>query len=525
MERQTIASGPRALLETARHFLSSSSLLPLIVISIAFGGLAYRSYQLSERMEQGVNMLAIQYVGYSSDIGARQLDGAIRDEIFDASESWQKIERRDVKPRSEGLQEWLNQSPWIVSAIYVPDSDPTDSLYVTELADPSENLRERITHEFYTASGSVRFTYDPSKILMQLSPLLRQKQPQELSLKEGVNFQQQGQSLIARSKEGLGLKKTASGFSFATPLASPFNSFAVRSSVQMGYLGSGWESQKIISALFTGAALIVAILGVLMAIRGIRRESEATQLRAALIANVSHELRTPLSMIRLGAETLSHGDKLNEKERTDILSSILREVIHLSHMVENVLDVARLRKAGKPLVFAPVYPDEIIMSVIDNYEAWLHSKGFALEIEMDDLIEEQMWDREAMSRALLNLVDNAVKYSLTDKRIRIELRQQDGRIILEVQDHGVGIPVRDLTRVFEPYYRAEFSDTETRRGAGLGLTLVQQIVESHGGRIEVESVQGRGSTFRMIFPEAAHPQEAPEKRHLLDAPTVQGRTG
>lgn len=232
------------------------------------------------------------------------------------------------------------------------------------------------------------------------------------------------------------------------------------------------------------------------------------QLRAALIANVSHELRTPLSMIRLGAETLSHGDKLKDDERTDIIQSILREAIHLAHLVENVLDIARLRKSAKPLIFAPVYPDEIVTTVVDNYESWLQSKGFALELDIDDLIDEQLWDREAVSRALLNLIDNAVKYSTTDKLIRISLHQRNDFVVLEVEDHGAGIPEKELGRIFEPYYRARFSDTETRRGAGLGLTLVRQIVESHGGKIEVESTEGRGSAFRLIFPKTKQP--APE---------------
>jgi signal transduction histidine kinase len=104
---------------------------------------------------------------------------------------------------------------------------------------------------------------------------------------------------------------------------------------------------------------------------------------------------------------------------------------------------------------------------------------------------------------LLNLIDNAIKYSREDDRaIDVVLRQNEEHIVLEVRDRGVGISAKDLERIFDPYYRAQFSDTITRRGAGLGLTLVQQIAASHGGRIEVDSEPGRGSTFRMLFPRA-----------------------
>src|SRR5439155_8335662 len=116
------------------------------------------------------------------------------------------------------------------------------------------------------------------------------------------------------------------------------------------------------------------------------------------------------------------------------------------------------------------------------------------------------WDRDAVSRAVLNLIDNAIKYSGDDnKQIDVVLRQTEASIVIEVKDRGIGIDSDDLAHIFEPYYRAQFSDTQTRRGAGLGLTLVQQIVASHGGRIEVESQPLRGSTFRLLFPRQPRP--------------------
>jgi two-component system phosphate regulon sensor histidine kinase PhoR len=148
----------------------------------------------------------------------------------------------------------------------------------------------------------------------------------------------------------------------------------------------------------------------------------------------------------------------------------------------------------------PLNPSELIESVIGTYGSWISSKGFSIELNVDSAIGEQLWDREAVSRALLNLIDNAIKYSLQDKRLLVSLREKDEWISLSVTDHGIGIASRDLKRIFEPYYRAAFSDTESRRGAGLGLTLVQQIIKSHGGRIEVESVPGEGSTFTLLFP-------------------------
>ncbi|MEA2765569.1 MAG: two-component system, OmpR family, phosphate regulon sensor histidine kinase PhoR, partial [Gemmatimonadaceae bacterium] len=188
-------------------------------------------------------------------------------------------------------------------------------------------------------------------------------------------------------------------------------------------------------------------------------------------------------------------------QREEIEDSILREALHLSHLVENVLDIARMHnRKAKALAFTPVKPLELVSSVVGTYESWIRSKGFSVGLRVEDTIDDQLWDREAVSRALLNLIDNAVKYSGDEKSIEIVLRQTVDDVVMEVADRGIGIDASDLEHIFEPYYRAQFSDTQTRRGAGLGLTLVHQIVTSHGGRVEVASERGTGSTFRLLFP-------------------------
>jgi signal transduction histidine kinase len=281
------------------------------------------------------------------------------------------------------------------------------------------------------------------------------------------------------------------------------SSYAIRSFVPAGYGRSMWENPRVISSWLSLLAVALTALGAYLAFRGLRKEAETMKLRSALIANVSHELRTPLSMIRLGAETLKRSSRLKEKERQEIEEQILREVLHLSHLVENVLDVARIQnRHTKALAFTPVYPRELVTTLVSTYESWIRSKGFELALSIDEGVDEQLWDRDAVSRSLLNLIDNAIKYSSDVKEIAVTLRQTQEHVIIEVRDRGIGIGTSDITRIFDPYYRAKFSDTQTRRGAGLGLTLVQQIMQSHDGRVEVESQVGDGSTFRLMFPRA-----------------------
>lgn len=229
------------------------------------------------------------------------------------------------------------------------------------------------------------------------------------------------------------------------------------------------------------------------------------------MANVSHELRTPLAVIRLGAETLRRSDRLTPEQREGLQESILREVLHLSQLVENVLDVARLQKGTKRMALAPVDPFELVESVIDSYGAWIESRGFAVDLDLEDGIDEQMWDRDSVSRAVVNLIDNAIKYSGDSRTLRLALRNNGGAVEIEVTDQGVGIHPSEIQRIFDPYYRAQFSDTETQRGAGLGLTLVQQIVQAHGGRVEVDSEPGKGSTFRLVFPKRPVAAEAGQR--------------
>ncbi len=490
----------------------ASILLPFLIISIGLGVLAWRSYLLSARLETGVNTLALQYAGYAADITARRMDSATQNAIARASEEWQQVERRASTPGSAALQEWLKGNDWIISAIYVPDYDPASSIFVSEPA-AKNTPGARLTREFYTSSGLVRYTYDPARLLDHVRPQLR-----VLPLMHTAEMQPQAQLSILPTPLHRGEQRMANGFAHIAPLAAPLSGYAVRAFVRTEYGTSGWENARYISVWVSVVALALTALGAYLALRGLKREAETMKLRGALIANVSHELRTPLSMIRLGAETLKRSAKLTEKQRAEIEDAVLREVLHLSHMVENVLDVARIQNRNtKALAFTPVRPRELVTSLVSTYESWIRSKGFEITLQIEEAVDEQLWDRDAVSRAVLNLIDNAVKYSAETKVLAITLRQTADAVVIEVRDRGIGIAVNDLSRIFGPYYRAQFSDTQTRRGAGLGLTLVQQIVASHGGRVEVESTLGIGSAFRLLFPRGSSAASRPAPA-LTEAP-------
>ncbi|MDQ3280732.1 MAG: HAMP domain-containing histidine kinase [Acidobacteriota bacterium] len=486
-----------------------SILVPFLIISLGLGALAWRSYNLSVRMEQGASALAGQYAGYAAEITARRVDAAVRSELTVVSDEWQQTERRGA-PTFAALSAWIARHPWIVTAIYVPDEDPASSVYYAELG-PRTRSDARLEREFFTSTGTLRYEYNPRLLLAAVGHAMQQ--PPLAKTGAGTLTVQRKADVTIVMNEPPGLKKLADGFALVEPLAPPLDRFGVRAVVRTESVGGrGWQNQRVMSLWVSLLALVLTSIGALLALRGINKEAETMKLRGALIANVSHELRTPLSMIRLGAETLMRG-KVKENERLEIQDQILREVLLLSHLVENVLDVARIQnQSTKALAFTPVRPRDLIRTLVTTYESWIRSKGFTIALELDENVAEQMWDRDSVSRALLNLIDNAIKYSADEKRLEVVLSQNAQDVMIEVRDHGIGIDAKDAAKIFDPYYRAKFSDTTTRRGAGLGLTLVQQILASHGGRVEVESTPHVGSTFRLIFPrtlESSAPDDIP----------------
>lgn len=479
--------------------------LPFLLVAVALAAVSYHSYQLSVRTERGVKTLSVQYLHHAAEISATRADAVVNAEVFQAADEWQQIERAS-SPTRDALREWIQRNPWIVSALYVPDVDPTEAVYETQDVEiePTRTFR----NEFFTATGAIRYSYDPSRLLPVVRAAIEHESQVHMAhLPDALEVRRYTQIGVIRRGARVGHVETPLGPSVIIPLNPPLHDYAIQAYIDPSILPRWWEDPRLVSIVFALLALTVVTVGAAFAIRGLKREAEAMQLRTALIANISHELRTPLSMIRMGAETLKRARRLEEKDRDDIHESIHREVVHLSHLVENVLDVARLSKSARPLVFTAVDPVDLVRSLVSSYQSWIRGKGFELELEIEATPTEQMWDREAVSRALLNLVDNGIKYSGEDKVLKVRLAEDDEFVTIAVQDRGIGISTQDLARIFEPYYRAQFSDTQTRRGAGLGLTLVQQIVQSHGGRIEVESVYGGGSTFTLRFPKpAAEPE-------------------
>jgi signal transduction histidine kinase len=258
--------------------------------------------------------------------------------------------------------------------------------------------------------------------------------------------------------------------------------------------------------LFTGAfGLLVGViaLGLLAAYRLVRRESEMARLKSDFVANVSHDLKTPLALIRMFGETLEMNRAPDEATRREYYGVITRESERLSRLIDNVLDFSRIEGGRRryELVRGPLEP--VIHEALDTFRYPLSQLGFKVSVEVDPDLPEVRLDAEAMGQALANLVDNAIKYSDARRRLSVTAHRAGAAVVIEVADEGIGIPPGEQARIFDKFYRVGRSDTQGRRGSGVGLALVKHVVEAHRGRVGVESQVGEGSRFTITLPAAA----------------------
>jgi signal transduction histidine kinase len=246
--------------------------------------------------------------------------------------------------------------------------------------------------------------------------------------------------------------------------------------------------------------------GIFLTYRNVSREMNLARQKSDFVANVSHELRTPLALIRLYAETLELG-RLSAKEKYQEYFRIIREESErLTALINNILDFSRIDAGRKEYEFQETNLGELVHSTLDSYRFQIQQNGFGFEENISPDIPPVNVDREAIARSLLNLVNNALKYSKDEKYIGVSLYRVNGSVNLEVRDRGIGIPVNEQEKLFEKFYRCGDPLVHNVKGSGLGLSLVRHIVRAHGGDVLVESVPDKGSKFTIALPLAPVPQ-------------------
>ena len=252
--------------------------------------------------------------------------------------------------------------------------------------------------------------------------------------------------------------------------------------------------------LFTIVALVLLLLGLALMLRATRRELKLVEAKGTFVSNVSHELKTPLALIRLFGETLEMGRVNNQEEMRNYGRIINRESSRLTQLINNILDFSRIEAGRREYQFVETDIAEMIEEALRSYEYQLNSAGFEVTKDIQPDLPLILADTEALAQAILNLLNNAIKYSTGVKRIEVHAQQRGQKLAIEVADYGIGIPRSDHQKIFEKFYRVNTGLVHDIKGSGLGLAIVRHIVEAHHGEILVDSAPGSGSRLTILLP-------------------------
>ena len=291
-----------------------------------------------------------------------------------------------------------------------------------------------------------------------------------------------------------------------TWISFPFPEQLPAWNLKMSVLKPSWIST--ILALGNGVFLLIFIFIILIMLFGLgftihilNQELKLNKLKTEFISNVSHELKSPLTSIRQMTEMLNDKRVETENQRNDYYGIMLDQSEHLSHLIDNILDFSRMEEDRKHYRFEVIDLAPLMKKLVTSFQHQLDERGFELNFNSDSKNVFVNADRDSIIQVVYNLLDNAVKFSGSSKRIEIcleETKNNEQRI--KVRDFGLGINKKDVERVFDRFYRSSESQKLAIKGSGIGLTLVQRIVEAHKGRIKLDSEVGEGSTFHIYLP-------------------------
>jgi signal transduction histidine kinase len=253
--------------------------------------------------------------------------------------------------------------------------------------------------------------------------------------------------------------------------------------------------------LWTGLLVVVLFLasGGLTA-QMIGRQIRMNRLKNDFIATVTHELKTPLSSMRLLVDTLLDGGYTDPKQCREYLEMICRENHRLSRMIDSFLTFSRMERGKQVFEMQKVAPADIAQAAAEAVQAKFHEKKCRFTETTDTPLPSIIADKDAMVTVLVNLLDNACKYSGEDKDISLHVFSKDGSVCFSVTDNGIGMTRRQVKKIFDKFYQVDTSLARRAEGCGLGLSIVKYILDAHQGRIDVESKPGKGSVFTVRMP-------------------------
>jgi signal transduction histidine kinase len=247
-----------------------------------------------------------------------------------------------------------------------------------------------------------------------------------------------------------------------------------------------------------GLILVLVLAGSYFIVRSVAREMAAARLQTEFVSAVSHEFRTPLTSLRQFTEILAER-RVPEERREEYYQALARATRRLHRLVEGLLDFGRMEAGAAAYRFAPLDLEVFVRATVEEFQAELEGRGYTVELRIEGGGEVNA-DRESMTRAFWNLLDNAVKYSPVNRTVWVDVESAEGRAAIHVRDRGLGVTPEEQAAILRKFVRGSASERVEGKGTGIGLAMVSHIVRAHGGELKIESRPGEGSTFTILLP-------------------------
>jgi len=306
--------------------------------------------------------------------------------------------------------------------------------------------------------------------------------------------------VVIYTDTGLPIEPGEGAIGVLEPFVETVDMWQVRVSERNEQVRNEMARKRLIDSLLIGGAVAVMLSGLLVLALAIRRERRANELKSEFISNVSHELKTPLSIISMFGEMLANGRTKGPEQSHEYAEIIWRESVRLGRLIDNVLDFAKIERGMGVYEFAETDVGEVVERAVDLVGRRLTTAEMSIDVDIDPDLPHVKLDANAFTLAVMNLIDNAIKYAADGKKVVVKLTRQGDRIVLVVRDFGPGIDPEEQEQIFERFYRARAVRLKPIRGSGIGLALVRHIARAHHGDVTVTSTPGNGSTFQLWLP-------------------------
>jgi two-component system, OmpR family, phosphate regulon sensor histidine kinase PhoR len=460
------------------------------------------------------------------DIYTKQLDAilySVNQYSEDVVSSWRsKLERINAEQnRNERLKEFINETS-VVKFLFIADSAfiinykssaiPADVQIISFLAlnktkiknlydfkQAGYNRIEPVNEKFIVNSSSFLFLIDNQVCGLAIDPLLFVRTILEPKLQEVS----QDEFVLTVYNRITDSTIYATG-NIQNDIVQYKELWLLRE-FSIGISLKGASIQELAQERVYTNVILVLLLAVLLiagnyfVFRNFKKEIELAQIKSDFVSNVSHELRTPLSLINMFAETLELGRVKTEEKKKEYYSIISTEANRLSRIVNKILNFSKMEAGKKTYNFSKTDINEVVENIFGTYKFHLQNNGFGFSLNKENDLPKINADSEAVSEALINLIDNAVKYSSNQKEIIINTGREKEKIFIEVEDRGIGISPEDQKKIYEKFFRVSSGLVHNTKGTGLGLTIVKHIMDAHSGEIKLKSNPDKGSCFRLEF--------------------------